>query len=518
MEISVEEPKNTKVKTIEEIVAEFGGEIKEKVNSDTYYITKEGKEYTAYLDGEIIEGNVKLWTGEAKEPAVDDAGNINIYTPEELKWIADQVITGEKNFSGITITLRNSLDLGARKTEDGSFSGPEWKSIVGFLDELPKKEDDANTTASEATESEQPVEDENIEVTKENLKRFAGVFNGNNFSIRGMYVNSNKNYQGLFGYQAGTVQNLTIKNSYVKGNTGIGAIAGLNSGTIVGCSVQNIEVIGKEKVGGLIGISMSGSWVESATSTGISSLVKAEGSYSGGIIGYMNNNSTIINCVNNANVSGNEYVGGIVGIVFYGTNLRGSSNVNGNIVGNNYIGGISGYSGAQIENSYNQANIKGKDFVGGIVGLNYSMGNIVNSYNAGRIEVEEDNSGGIVGINGASISNCYNKGEIDSSNCDGLKIGGICGQNLSDSFIYTSYNIGKIKAKTSAEGIAGANFGTVNNSFYLDGSLPDVSAITDTENAKSEQQLKTEYLEILGENYKEDSENKNSGYPILSWQ
>lgn len=507
-------------KTIEEIIAEFGGEVKEEVKPDTYYITKDGKDYTAYADGEIIEGNISLWSGTSQEPAKDEAGNINIYTPEELKWIADQVINGEKNFSGVTITLRNNIDLGARKNDEGNWTGPTWTPIVGFLDELPKKEENANND-EKSEDTEIPVEDDSAIVTKENLKRFAGVFNGNDFSIRGMYIESDKRYQGLFGYQSGTIQNLTIKNSSIKGDSGVAAIVGLNEGSIVGCKLQNVEVKGNEKVGGFAGISMVNSIIDNCSCIDVQSTVYGD-KYVGGIVGYMNNNTTITSCTNRLNIYGKDYVGGIAGIVFYGSTIRNCSNISLNVVGERYVGGIVGYSGAQIENSYNhdKANLKGmvsgKNYVGGIAGLNYLAGNITDSYNMGEIIATEDNLGGIVGLNNASISNCYNSGVINASECEGIKVAGICGQNLSESFINTSYNIGDIKTKKAAEGIVGADFGTTSNCFYLDTSLK-----VETENSgnsKNEAELKSLILEQLSDNYKEDSENKNNGYPILLWQ
>lgn len=513
----VEDVDEVKEKSIEEIVTEFGGEIKEKVNNDTYYIMKDGKEYTAYLDGggDIVEGRISIWNGTSSQPAVDEAGNLNIYNAEELKWVADQVITGAKNFSGVTITLRQHIDLGSRKNDDGSWSGNLWTPIVGFLDELPKTE---NQTETQPVEEEIP-QDDSINITKENLKRFAGVFNGNGFSIRGLNIDSNKRYEGLFGFNAGIISNLTIKNSNIKGGTGVGAIAGLNSGTIENCYIENVEVKGNEKVGGFAGISMENSKVEACNVTGDNTFVYAD-KYAGGIIGYTNNNATISNCSNRANVTGKDYIGGISGIMFYGTTVQNSSNMAMNVVGENYVGGIAGYSVAQIQNAYNHNDenkkgiVSGNNYVGGIVGLNYTMGNITDSYNSGEIIVKQDNGGGIVGLNNASISNTYNTGNINAEEASGAKIGGICGQNVSESYIYTSYNIGNIKVKNTGEGIVGADFGTIENCFYLDTTINSQNK----ENAKSETDMKTSILSNLGEAFKEDTENKNSGYPILSWQ
>ncbi len=513
----VQEVEEVKEKTIEEIVSEFGGEIKEQVNNDTYYIMKDGKEYTAYLDGDVVEGRIAIWNGTASQPAVDEAGNLNIYNAEELKWVADQVISGAKNFSGVTITLRQHIDLGARKNDDGSWSGTLWTPIIGFLDELPKTEN-INQTQNEVAVQEE-VYDDSVNVTKENLKRFAGVFNGNGFSIRGLNIDSDKRYEGLFGFNAGIISNLTIKNSNIKGGTGVGAIAGLNSGTIENCYLENVEVKGNEKVGGFAGISMENSRVDRCNITGDNTFVYAD-KYAGGIIGYTNNNATILNCSNRANVTGKDYIGGISGIIFYGTTVQNSSNMAMNVVGENYVGGIAGYSLAQIQNSYNHNTddkngiVSGNNYVGGIVGLNYTMGNITDSYNSGEIIIKGDNGGGIAGLNNASISNTYNTGKINAEETNGAKIGGICGQNISESYIYTSYNTGNISVKNSGDGVVGANFGTVENCFYLETTINSQN----TENARNDDDMKNSILSNLGESFKTDTENKNSGYPILSWQ
>lgn len=143
------------------------------------------------------------------------------------------------------------------------------------------------------------------------------------------------------------------------------------------------------------------------------------------------------------------------------------------------------------------------------------MGNITDCFNSSKVITTEDNCGGIVGINNANISNCYNIGEIDSFEAEGTKVGGICGQNTSDSYIYTSYNIGKLNAKSIAGGVVGADFGTISNCYYLN----SISKQLQSEDyAKNEEEMKNTIITALGENYKVDSENKNSGYPILLWQ
>lgn len=502
-------------KTMEDVVAEFGAVIIENVKDDTCYASKDGKDYTIYLDGEIVEGKIVPWNGDETKPAIEEDGNISIYKASELAWVANRVTSGEKNFSGITISLKNNIDLGARIKEDGSWEGNNWNAIIGFLDEIKSQENSNKEKSVETTGTE-----ENSVTTNENLKRFAGTFNGNNFSIRGMKIENNKRYQGLFGALSGTITDLTIKYSKINGGDTVGAIVGLNEGNISNCKVENTEISGTKKVGGIAGVSMTGTTIDNSE-TSETTIVTGE-TYVGGIIGYINNNAIIKNCKNFAEIKGKEYVGGVTGIAFYGTELSSCFNGSKTINGENYIGGIAGYSAAHIVKSYNQnlndnnCVVTGKNYVGGIVGLNYEMGDITECFNNGKIIVLEDNCGGIVGLNNATISNCYNKGEIDCTQTKGLKIGGICGQNTSECSIYNSYNIGKINNVSYAGGIVGADFGTISNSFCLENCLSNKTG--DINYNKTEEEMKNSIFENLGICFKHDSENVNDGYPILNWQ
>ena len=55
---------------------------------------------------------------------------------------------------------------------------------------------------------------------------FIGTFDGDGHTIRGLYVNVNENYVGLFGCvgEGGTVKNVTIADSYVYGKVNVGDI------------------------------------------------------------------------------------------------------------------------------------------------------------------------------------------------------------------------------------------------------------------------------------------------------
>ncbi len=165
--------------------------------TDVYYVTRDGKTITVYEDGTIEEGKVDIWDGESKtKPEIDEEKNWHIYTTKELKYFAD-FVNGKEEKGDLTITetttiyLENNLDLGARQKDGEKTNGTAWTEIG------------TDTTNS-----------------------FKGIFEGNNHTIRGVYVNKTGQYVGLFGHTTNIIQNLTIKNSYIVGGSAVGGIAG----------------------------------------------------------------------------------------------------------------------------------------------------------------------------------------------------------------------------------------------------------------------------------------------------
>lgn len=168
----------------------------------------------------------------------------------------------------------------------------------------------------------------------------------------------------------------------------------------------------------------------------------------------------------------------------------------GNIEGaKKWIGGICGYNGenSSIQECYNIGEINGNNAIGGISGRN--QGNIFNVYNIGRIEAEE-NVGGIIGENVGNLENAYNIGYIPNINSGG----GIVGKNykLDEKFI-----------------------GNINNTYSLNSVINRIYGINETNirnsMTKNESDLKN-ITSILGNSFKNDVNNINNGYPILTWQ
>ena len=353
-------------------------------------------------------------------------------TAQDEKLMSDKNVTAENIAitEQTTIYLMNDLDLGARFDENGKLTlGVEW---------VPVGKDTTNK----------------------------GTFEGNNHYIKGVYVNSDTKFCGIFG-NTNTIQNLTVKNSYIEGSACTGGIAGaVRGGKVENC--HNINTIvtmksGTESVGGIVGQSSVN--IENCTNEGIVYITGRNAqnrSQAGGIVG-ISIGSTISNCTNKGNIiSGKE-----AGL---------------------YVGGICGSTGADyavtISNCKNEGTINGVTSTAGIVGLLSTKGVVEQCSNTGNINVTESYGAGIAGQmnqkNGQSnsiVRLCYNSGNISGGPVSGGSVlGGIvaffCGQSRQGT-VENCYSKGTITAPDNNGGaiigkkIQADGNATFNNLYYL---------------------------------------------------
>ena len=216
-------------------------------------------------------------------------------------------------------------------------------------------------------------------------KPYTGTFDGNGYTIRGLYFNDESTeYVGLFGYidESAKVQNVGVVDSYFKGCQYVGGVVGYNFNGTVSNSYNTGSVSGETFVGGVVGKN-EGS-VSNVYNTGS---VSESGNDVGGVVG--NNFGTVSNAYNTGSVSGSgDDVGGVVGYSFNGT----------------------------VSNVYNTGSVSGNGVgVGGVVGNNY--GTVSNVYNTGAVSGETF-VGGVVGNNGGTVSNAYYNTDMPCENCD----------------------------------------------------------------------------------------------------
>lgn len=174
----------------------------------------------------------------------------------------------------------------------------------------------------------------------------------------------------------------------------------------------------------------------------------------------------------NSYIKGNNYVGAVCGSNNVGGKIENCYNA-GYVDGNRHqVGGLCGSNNGEIACSYNKGTVAGVQLVGGVCGLNEN-GTIANCYNAGSVRGTGYNIGGVCGINRAmeqnvtsTITNCYNIGNVSG----GQIVGGVCGNNATDnggsSTITKCYNIGNVSGSENVGGVCGQNYGKINNCYY----------------------------------------------------
>ena len=245
--------------------------------------------------------------------------------------------------------------------------------------------------------------------------------------------------------------------------------------------------------------------------------------------------TTYTSCVNNGAITGRTKIGGFGGAVkstktvdSYNTGTMGLAAYNGSNQGIGGLFGEIGY-GSTLTRCYNTGAVTGDCYVGGLVG---SVGSgsdaangpsyIVDSYNSGAITGHSDKNycgiGGLVGNLDAGmrsysqsyVHNCYNTGTVTDL---GLKTAGNPGAAIG--VMHADYSEGSyLEVKDvyyracGLEGLGKMNYSTMHD--------PSVFVEMSAEAMKA-----SGFVTKLGASFKADGtcmQKVNGGYPILVWQ
>ena len=400
-----------------------------------------------------LDNNSKMFYADSDGQIISNENMIEIGTAEELKAFRDEVNSGN-TYEGKYVYLTNDISLDINE---------EWTPIGIYLNDVTTPDDERN-------------------------KPFKGIFDGGNYEINGIYINTTNKVQGLFGL--------------------------INNGKIMNIIIgENCNITGGIATAGVVGYVCNNSIVNNCSN---SSNINAE--MGGGIVGY-SNKSIIINNHNLGSVEGKEMTGGVVGGCQDSTSILKCYNT-GNVSGSlQQIGGIAGriIGNSEINQCYNNGNVNGKTWTGGICGLVQDNSKIISCFNLNTIVGQSDNVGGVSGkIDNASIEDCYNIGTIEGREDS---IGGIVGHSQYGT-IKKCYNIGNVIGTNAIEigGVLGkiTSQSSNNNNYYLTGCVSN-SNILEGIRECTETELKSLTLD-LGDAFKEDANNINNGYPILKWQ
>jgi len=179
---------------------------------------------------------------------------------------------------------------------------------------------------------------------------FTGVYDGGNHYINNLYINAGS------------------------GDTFIGLFDAMENG-----SIRNVRLDSVDFTGALIGV-MRGDTVENVRVTGT---IDADGGVVGGVMGQSRTNQLFMDRVSFVgNVTGDQYVGGIIGYL-NGNYLLIANNLyaQGTVTGDAYVGGLFGRIRYQntsggydfVKNSYASMDVNGSTSVGAMGGDNTSV-------------------------------------------------------------------------------------------------------------------------------------------------
>lgn len=387
---------------------------------------------------------------------------------------------------------------------------------------------------------------------------FCGDYDGNNHTIKGLFIKRAATYQGLFGYVSkptsfqNKIQKLIIETGNIDVAGIVGTIAGyIKNGSIEYCTSKiNIKVGSDGYAGGIVGDLQSSDVKYCNNSSTL--LNSIGGPCVGGIAGNALG-ASILYCNNTAEIkSQSTQLGGIAGYIATSEVIRcANTGKVSTLISSSYAGGIVGQmntpSPARVHQSKNNGEVSGNGFTGGIVGGAAASMVIEESVNAGFVYSLGGRVAGITGAGGASASvlNCYNIGAVKMVNVNVtstlVAVGGMMGYSTSSSSVQNSYNRGLIQQRNVADnadvnGVAwGSVVGFFNassvaakvvNNYGLTGSAPtlvgignkvgqtglefkDAAWFTSADAVTTLNSGTTVWTQVAG---------KNDGYPILKWE
>ncbi|ALU12941.1 cell surface protein [Eubacterium limosum] len=443
-----------------------------------------GCSYDGVADAEVgnatvhIDGN--FYVGDAQNPATDaeiiDHVNMTGFVDEQ----GQAPITGkaELYINDVLQKLNwtKTTDTSWYNGNDTSFTLSTGEQLAG----LAALVNDGNNFAGKTVQLSQDIDLDNREWTpigSSQDKAFKGSFNGNSHQIKNFVNDSNiVDISGLFGYNAGTIQNVVIDSGTI-GHFQIygGAIAGHNTGTIENCTVGAGVTVTQQEVKLLNGYEFELG--------------------AGGICG--RNEGSITSCASEATVMGG-FSGGITGFSSRGEI---SQSVNRGTVSGIASGGIIGYTdGGSLSDSYNTGEIKYEEPT-----LSDELKEIVEAM-GGMTELRSF-LGGLGGIAGntksINISCCHNYGTVATTN--EVVNGGIIG--VAD---HTTLN-GVYCLDNNSQNAVGSGEDSINSTTSL-------YNVLSADTFKKQDNFK--YMQNNSESSWDFSAiwNLNNDYPVLSWE
>ncbi|MBI9031932.1 choice-of-anchor D domain-containing protein, partial [bacterium] len=186
-------------------------------------------------------------------------------------------------------------------------------------------------------------------------------------------IGTNANpFTGSYDGQGHTISNLYINRP---STSNVGLFGYTQSASISNLGIVDAEIIGDDYVGGLVGSASSSSTISNSYAIGA---VSGTSDYVGGLVGYASS-STISNSYATGAVSGSSNVGGLVGRAYSSTISK--TYATGAVSGSSSVGGLVGYrSGGSVNNSFWDTETSGQTSSAGGSGKTTAQMQDINTY------------------------------------------------------------------------------------------------------------------------------------------
>lgn len=319
---------------------------------------------------------------------------------------------------------------------------------------------------------------------------FEGIFDGQKHTIKGLRVNTNDTYAGLFGYvRHGTVKDLTVEGSVrsTTGNDGAntGGIVGyLYQGTVENCTNKAEVTAVRGNVGGVVGHAYEGNGECRIENCKNNAAVTAtgndvSGTTAGGIVGSAGDKVIVRLCENIGDVTAsgakNVSASGIGGRRVLNSHNSGRVEIASGTADYLYAGGIS--AEGFVDSCQNDGEVYINAMWNGSQGFNYAGGitgggTVTNSYNTAAVvnnftyadsavELQSGVAAGIAANPTSSIFNCYNTGDVSSTEGVAYGLGGVGVPGVCDSGVENSYYVCKVSGEELMKYVSAAGVESV---------------------------------------------------------
>lgn len=256
-------------------------------------------------------------------------------------------------------------------------------------------------------------------------------------------VESSTNYAGgIIGSSKGTplfISNTSVLNAKISaGKSDVGGLVGMFNASkayIDSSSVMDSTIKSDgDHAGGLVGNAARSACTYLNNST-FSGTVTADGLSAGGLGGYLSHTAYVNDCHSEGTVTSGitkktdaqGYAGGLIGRALHLTLIENCTS-DADVSGYDGVGGLIGRTSnksIEIRESYTNGTVSGNNNIGGLVGV-FENGSIADCYSNAHVSAANESAGGIVGrVDLATvIDNCYSTGNVTAVN---KNAGGIVG-------------------------------------------------------------------------------------------